>query len=345
MTSDGFPFPRTLARAMIALASLTMIVAFVAICIRTGTAWPWMRVVHEDGMRTMLGTVFYFEHAARELPLDVLLGIAIGACVFYAFTPADMTLPPRVPHRMPILAAASILAVAGIIAGAVVAVGPQSTLENLLQNHTRPGADLLWGSHWRYHLLERLAMMLVAIGLAGFLRYVTDGGVRDDGNTGLKVALATIGAYLALTAVFAHSLPSMAQSFRDPQYLGHQARELMTHGLVTVPIGWGICMLLLTPAQSRMSSSSLALPRRAAGAVIAALLLGLLGLLIGGFVGLAAMRSNAVDHGQTKDLVMLIFPHFFEHTLTYLVVPPIAALTYELLCLPRTVRTSDRRAR
>ena len=37
-----------------ALASL------MAICIHTGTLWPWGVVVHEDGRRTLAETVFYF---------------------------------------------------------------------------------------------------------------------------------------------------------------------------------------------------------------------------------------------------------------------------------------------
>ena len=62
--------------------------AFVVICFHTGTIWPWTRVVHEDGRHTLIGTILYFEHATRELPLDVILGIAIGGCVFFAFPPA-----------------------------------------------------------------------------------------------------------------------------------------------------------------------------------------------------------------------------------------------------------------
>ena len=43
--------------------------------------------MHEDGRRTLIETIFYFEHATRELPLDVILGIAIGGSVLFAFAP------------------------------------------------------------------------------------------------------------------------------------------------------------------------------------------------------------------------------------------------------------------
>ena len=32
-------------------------------------------MVHEDGRRTLIETILYFEHATRELPLDVILGV------------------------------------------------------------------------------------------------------------------------------------------------------------------------------------------------------------------------------------------------------------------------------
>ena len=43
--------------------------------------------MHEDGRRTLIETILYFEHATRELPLDVILGIAIGGSVLFAFAP------------------------------------------------------------------------------------------------------------------------------------------------------------------------------------------------------------------------------------------------------------------
>ena len=331
MTTNGFPYRRYLAWTLLALAGATLTIAFGAICVRTGSAWPWMLVVHEDGRRTLLGTILYFEHAIRELPLDLLLGVAIGGSVFFAISPDTATSPRHGAQRVAVLAAMIVIVVAIIFAGAMIFAGPPSVLENLLQNHTRLGAALLWGSHWRYHLLERMALILVVIGLAGLLRFFAGGGPGTSGSAGLVTAAGTIGVYLAFTVVFAHGPLSMLQPFRDPQYLGHQARELFTHALVTVPVGWGICMLLLPKADLNVSSDSLRWPKAVTAVVVATLIMGVLGILLDGFVGFAALHSDAVSHGQTKDLAMLIFPHFFEHSFTYLVVPLVAALTYELI--------------
>ena len=64
------------------LAVLTT--AFVILCVHHGTAWPWNTVVHEDGRRTLLETIFYFDHALGELPLDLLLSAAVaGAAIAF----------------------------------------------------------------------------------------------------------------------------------------------------------------------------------------------------------------------------------------------------------------------
>ena len=91
-------FRRHLAVALLAFAAVVLLVAFVMICVRTGSLWPWTRVVHEDGQRTLLLTIFYFEHATRELPLDVLLGIAIGGCACFACPCAAHGPPGRARH-------------------------------------------------------------------------------------------------------------------------------------------------------------------------------------------------------------------------------------------------------
>ncbi len=334
MSTNDLAYPRLLGWTLLALAGITLATALTVICVRAGSAWPWSLVVHEDGVRTLLGTILYFEHATRELPLDILLGVAIGGSVYFAFPPESHAASRHVARRVATLAAIAMTIVAVIVVGTTIFAGPPSVLENILQKHTRMGAALLWGAHWRYHLLERLALILLVIGFAGLLRLVNDGGNAGAGKAGMVVAGGTIGIYLAFTAVFAHGPLSMLQPFRDPQYLGHQARELFTHALVTVPIGWGVCMFLLPRESLNAASRSLSWPAAVTGTVITALFMGGLGVLMAGYVGFAALHSDAVSLGQSKDLATLIFPHFFEHSFSYLVVPAVAGLTYELMPKP-----------
>lgn len=57
-------------------------VAFIAVCLQADTPWLWNRVVHEDGQHTFLETIFYFEHATRELALDAVLALAIAGAAY-----------------------------------------------------------------------------------------------------------------------------------------------------------------------------------------------------------------------------------------------------------------------
>jgi hypothetical protein len=326
LNSPGASHPRRIAAALLAWAGLVLLGAFVAICMRTASVWPWTLVVHEDGKRTLIGTILYVEHATRELPLDILLGVAIGGCVFYAFPPDGGR--GGATERVAGLAWMTGIVVAVILVGTALLDGVPVLVDNLFQKHTRSGAPLVWGSHWRYHLLERIALILASIGFAGMGAVFTGG---ERGTRGLTVAAGSIGMYGALTLVFSNGLSSLGEPFHDPQYLGHQARELFTHALVTVPAGWGGCLLLAQPptgvAQPAKSRSERASRSAVVGATLVA---GTLGILLGGYVCAAALRVDAVSHGQTPDLAMLIFPHFFEHSFTYLVVPTVARLAYEV---------------
>jgi len=154
-----------------------------------------------------------------------------------------------------------------------------------------------------------------------------------NGRPGLVVAAASIAIYIALTIVFSRGLLffELKQPFRDPQYLGHQARELLTHALVTVPIAWAVCMLMLSSSRKAAPARSISrtLPISIAGTIVA----GVAGILIAIYVCVAAWMAGAASHGQTTDPVTLIFPHFFEHSFTYLVVSMVAALVYEITVL------------
>jgi hypothetical protein len=314
-----------LARLAMGLGVGVVLIAYVAICLHAGNPWPWMMAVHEDGVRTLLDTLLYYEHATRELPQDLLLGAAIGASAYAAF-PA---MPGAQKSHLPTLALAAVVAV--ILGGAIVQTGLTSVIENLLQNHTRPGAPLAWGSHWRYHLLERGPLIAACLGIAVVARAGFNPSVGPLDRRGVAVVLAMIAGYVALTVLFTPSRADLALPFCDPQYLGHAAREIMTHVVVTLPIGWGGCILL---CRSQLPPSGVNPPRAWTGGLLRSAPWILGAGLVWTYVLVASLRADAASHGQSADWTILIFPHFFEHGFTYLVVPLTAAVTYSL-CAPR----------
>ncbi len=179
--------------------------AFVILCVHHGTAWPWNVVVHEDGRRTLLDTIFYFDHALGELPLDLLLSAAVAGAMLCAF-PSPTANPLR-----------TLLAVC-LILDAVIIAGANQRALYLFQFHTRDEQPMIYGSHWHYHFLSQTALMLLP------LVFVS---VRRN-----RVLITAWAVFAALTIVFGIS----TATFIDPRYLGHQSRELFTHTLVTIPL-------------------------------------------------------------------------------------------------------------
>jgi hypothetical protein len=313
---------RPLAILGVAVPSAILVLSFAIVCVHWNSAWPWDLAVHEDGRRTLLDTLFFFEHATRELPGDLLLAAAAGAAVYFAL-PTPRPPRPRFDGRDRALAGIAVLLVALFVGAAVLQVGAPMVVENLLQHHTRPGAPLIWGSHWRYHLLERLPMILSAVALGGAVRALAGRTGDRAGRAGGAACVALVALYLALTAVFTRSLGDLALPFLDPRYLGHQAREIVTHATMTLPLALGGAVLLQGPFEPAPRPAPVRV--RAFGWPVALMAVA---LAMAGYALLAALSSGATSQGQTDDMVSLVFVHFFEHALGYLTAPFAAAAAY-----------------
>jgi hypothetical protein len=323
--------------------ALVLLVAFVAVCVQAGTPWPWNRVVHEDGQHTFLATIFYFEHATRELLLDAVLALAVAGAVRYFYPPSRTSGDRSLSRTRLMLAVAVLTALALILGGTayVNAFGPyysaeargQPILDNLAQYPTRPGAPFVWGAHWRYHLIERFAEIALAFCVAGVL-WLGDGrpAARSARNGSALYAGASV-VFAVATLVFGVS----SEPFRDPRYLGHQLRELVTHLLVTLPLAMAACLVLsrkFSTPRSGMRSTLRTWPIYAAGIV---------GVGCCAFVLVGSVLLKAQTYGQTASLAALLFPHFFEHSLGYAFTSALAGL----LCLlpARDGNASDRNQR
>lgn len=312
---------RNTGRLLVAVAAVVMIGAYGAIALHAGTPWLWSTPVHEDGVRTFGDTLLYYEHATRELPLDLILGVIIGAGAAYAL-PRSPSLDRGAVRRRLLLATAGTLVVSmGVVLGAA-QEGWRTVADNLLQNHTRPGAPLEPGSHWRYHLLERLGAIVISVGLAGLLRTLVGPRSATDGGLAGGIVFAGLISFIGLSALFFGDLAAFAKVFTDPQYLGHQAREVITHSIVTLPLAWGVC-LILAPRAAAPNPVALH-PGEIAGATAWLVAGGLVWL----YVLVAALAADAASHGQSADIVTLVFPHYVEHGFTYLVTPLAAAAVF-----------------
>jgi hypothetical protein len=303
-------------RILFIVPAAVLTCAFVGICIHAGTMWPWDRVVHEDGRRTLLQTIFFFEHGTRELLVDLVLALAVsGSVQFFYGKPGS----PQSNYRFRLrwmLTGLAITTLLTILIGTAWAAGKAVVLENLEQLPTRTGGALVWGSHWRYHLLERLSTMLLALGLVGICRLLS--GRPAGAKRSFTLFAIALGTFGLLTVFFGPTL----EPFRNARFLGHQAREWLTHVSVTLPLALGTC-LALTPRNFQPSRSSI--ERRDLWVMGAALAFS---VSLGVYVLLGAWLTKSMAEAQSSDLASVVLAHFFEHSFTYLLVPSVAGSLY-----------------
>ncbi len=294
-----------------------LLVTFAGLCVMTGTAWPWSQVVHEDGTRTLLATVFYAEHATRELVPDVLLALAVAGAVRYYFPPVRVAADVEIARWRGRLGLVAAITLTGIVGGTLWAGGARALIDNLSQLHTRAGAPLVWGAHWRYHLIERFAQMMLAFSAVGAVWILRGRPDRRQEQGRLRVYGVALLLFVAVTLVFGLT----REPFRDPAFLGHQLRELFTHSLVTLPLALGVCLALARKSSAQDTG-------RSDEGTWPILLTGSAAVLSGAFLLVAAVLADAQSHGQAAGLAALIFPHFAEHSLGYVLVPALAGLIY-----------------
>ena len=281
-----------------------LLISYIAACVEAGTAWPWGALLHESGDKTLLQTLLYYDHAARELPVDLVLAVAAAAGLWaHGFGPRPVS--PAVRWA---LFAGWVGSLVVIVLGTIGKVGFEGLGENLAQLHTRPGAPLKWGAHFRYHFLSRLGIVVIAWWVPGVLQWLTG---EKLGNKRPKAFGSALGLFAAFTILYVPSL----EPFVHPHFLGHQAREALTHALVTFPLCVGIALLLADrdPVSTRPGPKGRPPAAYIGAAALAAVLVA--------WTGLGAVLTGASEERQTDSVVGILFVHFFEHGLGYVFAP------------------------
>ncbi len=293
--------PQTKLRTPLAVLPVVVLAAaYTIICLHFRSPWPFGLVVHEDGRHTLLGTIFYFEHAAGELAAQLVLSAAIAGAMLHCAGACARGLGCG-----PGLAATALAIDSVIVLGAIASVGVQTTLSWLLQYHTRDGSPAEFGSHWRYHFLSEACLILLAMSLAAAV-----GRCRGSGRL-LQAAWVTF-------AVLSVAFGIAAAPFADARYLGHEARETFTHALTTVPLAIGICCFCADGGPSgRVHRCRIVWPAAACA-------------LLAVYQVAGAVFGGVREHAQSADPVRLVCAHFFEHTFSLLVVGSHSALLYVL---------------
>jgi hypothetical protein len=293
-----------------------LLVSYIGIALDVGAIWPGDALVHESGQKTFVQTIFWLEHAVREIPIDVLLGMAVAGALLRFLRASDGVDQPRRRRLMVWTGSLTALLTIFIVTGAALNSGVRVVLEEFAQMHTRPGDPIGWGDHWDTHLLSRFALMLAALSLAGGHAALTGASARaNEGETGRRLQTVSIGGFLLATLLFGPNL----KPFLDGIHIGHQARELFTHLLVTLPLSVGAGLLALQAVSYRRPRMAPHFSIRSVPRVSWAASAGV--VLIGLYLTVGFLVTAAYGRGQSSNPVALVLVHFFEHGLSYLFTP------------------------
>jgi hypothetical protein len=287
--------------------AFVVLASYVWLALDHGTLLLWNVVVHESGRYTLGQTVLYFSHFLREIPVAVgyalfLLGISGGA----ARRAAAVDGHARLTGGIALFMAGGLVATALFVSAA--SHGWTSAAQDLFQYRTRD--DLAgYGTHWRYHWLSTL-WFGAAAGLAPSLsRWLVGTRVLHPVRFWARLAWAY---FLVLTLVFGVT----ADIFLDARYAGHQAREILTHGTLTLLLGIGVLLATGEDSAPADSASSRRPDRQSLPWIFAAVI-----LLLPAYLGFLSLSGGVLDQGQSEFGVgAMVAAHYFEHTLDFILV-------------------------
>ena len=299
---------------LFAIPILVLVSSYAWLALDRRQALLWHVVVHEGGKYTLAETIVYYRHFLRELPID--LSMAIFLLAGYGTTRSPPSFGVMVRRRALALTAtglATTVLLVGLSTRQVASeLGWEEVLRELLQYRTRD--DLAgYGSHWHFHWLSTVwfgaASVICAPLVARLLRPRAEAlaGGRDA-----RFLLSSAWLYVvALTIIFGLS----PESFVSPRYTGHQAREILTHGTVTLLLGFGV----LHASGAWLSSGEFGEKRETPRfpRVVLQVCVPLF-LLIPVFLAVAALSQDVMTVGQSgTGLAPTVAGHFFEHPLDY----------------------------
>jgi hypothetical protein len=286
-------------RLLFGIPAVVLAVSYLWLAIDHRTPFLWSVTVHESGRYTLGQTIFYLSHFLREVPVLI-------AYVLFLLAVSGASSSRHVTG----MRAALLVTAIGVLSGAALVVtirthGLNSALLDLLQYRTRD--DLAgYGTHWRYHWLSTLWFGAAVATAPVLFQRLAHRTLLLPHRAWARAAWAY---FLVLTIVFGMS----SDTFVDVRYAGHQAREIMTHGPVTLLLGLGLLIQGTRHAPvSRTAGAAASRIHPALGDVVVG---------IPAYLALTTLTGDVMSEGQSEHgLGAMVGAHYFEHALDYLLV-------------------------
>jgi len=295
---------------LLLLPAAVYLASYAYLALYHGRAWLWSTPVHESGRYTLLETTFYASHFLGHVP--VLLTVALLAAGSWR----SMSPPPPPPAgRGRLLAVAGLgLLVAGSLALAIGHFGLDDTLAFILQQRQRPD-DIVAGGSWNLHLPSTL-LQFALIPVAVFLARVAFARPVVWSRRGLVLLAAAAAVAVGMTwLVNRDPLAAVIAVWRDPRYLAHSVRELVTFPLTYYPLALAVLLAGEAPAprtRRAVRRSDLAIGALAVLFAVAFAYQAVVSL--GHDIGALAQQPFFAEGGRLG-IPYLLASHFFEHVL------------------------------
>ncbi len=311
---------------------LTWVVSYAQMALKYHDIWLFNNVVHENGVLTLTGTILYFNHFMRELPIEAMWAV-FGVGVFLALGPCRSRSIAEDQRRQWVAILAIVLAAYTIltIAGSIQAVTLKGTVLELAQARNRDEMEWSRGPHWRNHLLSNIASFGWFVFLVWAYRFFWEGRRYTASRTGRNLILGSLVFYVLASLAFGFN----SDPFVNPQYLGHQFREILGN---KIPLSSLILLGTLIYWERKTQSSEMnqreSLLKRNLGwswglwslviLVIPTLYLAI-AILASGHVGTGIAKASG---GRDWSVIDLFAFHYYEHILDHIFVMVLASVIY-----------------
>lgn len=310
-------------RQLIYLPVITYIISYFYLTYYHKHLFLFNTVVHESGQYTLLQNIFYASHFLGHVPVHTMLAFYFVG-VYQCLAPSYLR-PFSKRIRKWLILSVIFLLFMSFIAG-LVAFGSEDTLSYIRQAKQGVGIYQQGGS-WNLHLPSSLLLILLIPVYIFFIRLIYKRPIKLN-NSG--VSLLSIGLVILLLLTVLVNLDSfntVVSILKNPRYLAHSVRELMTFTITYFPLP---LYFMLRVEENRNGSIAGSTEKKLYLIMIILTALFLMGLFYQSYISLAAgigrlaQKPFFAKNGELG-IPYLLASHYFEHFLD--------TVYFTLLCL------------
>jgi hypothetical protein len=300
-------------KLLLALPIATYICSYLYLVHYHGRLFIFTTIVHEGGKLTLLGTMFYASHFLGHLPVHTVLAFLFTG-TYLTLTGTPITAYSRIEKATLLISLVLFLFFSLVLSLAV--FGYEDTFAFMAQVKQSETVYTEGGS-WNLHLPSTEMLFLLMPGYIYIVRKIFHKGVRPNAG-GLPYIL--VGVFLIFSCTFLFnkgSFEAFVLGWRDPRYLAHSVRELLTFPVTYFPIPLYFFLSRERPAEPFEKAAS---NRTFQRVIIFLAILFLLGFLYQSFLPLTRGIGNlsqrpAFAKGASLGIPYLLASHYFEHFL------------------------------